>query len=282
MLDFLASDWNELIRNLERLSSELPEMDFVSAVMEGKREIVTVPLRKIADSCALLGLRFSARQAERIIEMVETRPSLLDHLSNITAEDKKNLPESLDPKEVIEQVSILKTRIDDELSNRRFLAILPERTQYFRQPELFGTKVWKNFPSARYDIEEAGTCYACDRIMACAFHLMRAMEIGLRVLATSLGNPSVNANLHPSWELILRPCDEELKKPIAQRSAVWRQNESFFADATANLRAVKVAWRNPTLHVEANYDEEKVYEILNAVKVFMRHLATNLSEVPSR
>jgi hypothetical protein len=51
---------------------------------------------------------------------------------------------------------------------------------------------------------------------------------------------------------------------------------TFFSNATADLRSVKDAWRNPTLHIERIYDGEEASEIWNAVKTFMRGLAQKL------
>jgi hypothetical protein len=44
----------------------------------------------------------------------------------------------------------------------------------------------------------------------------------------------------------------------------------------AKLRAVKDAWRNPTVHLERNYDEKQAIAVFNAVGAFMRHLSTKL------
>jgi hypothetical protein len=44
-------------------------------------------------------------------------------------------------------------------------------------------------------------------------------------------------------EAILRKCDQELQKPLKDRSAAWSSDEAFFSTATVNLRAIKEAWR---------------------------------------
>lgn len=278
MLEFLASEWNQVIRELERLTTKLIDIELVTAITDGDRNALTEPLQRIADSCVLLGLPFSASYAAEIIEMIKTTPSMRETLNTLLEKGKKFDDKMLGPADVTREVSILKKRIDDELKNRRFFAIPQDKARFYRCLELFGIEVWNKFQSARYDIEEAGTCFACSRPTACVFHLMRTMEVGLRTLGVSLNNPDLDPKRNPSWERILKPCDDELRKPISQRSAAWRQDDLFFSNATANLRAVKDAWRNPTLHVETNYDEERALEILNAVKSFMRHLAEKLRE----
>jgi hypothetical protein len=148
----------------------------------------------------------------------------------------------------------------------------------FFDKELFGGDVHGRFLAANDDIEEAGKCTGLGRDTACVFHLMRVMEVGLRSLGKSLNNPNLDPARNPSWETILRPCDEELKKPLNRRCPEWQTDELFFSTATANLRAVKDAWRNPTMHVERRYNHEEAGDVWNAVRAFMRHLATKLSE----
>ena len=104
------------------------------------------------------------------------------------------------------------------------------------------------------------------------------MERGLQALGISLNDPNLDPKKNPNWERILEKCDKELQKHYADRCSEWRSDQQFFSNATANLRAVKDAWRNPSLHVERDYDEAQALEVFNVVKTFMRQLATNLQE----
>lgn len=177
---------------------------------------------------------------------------------------------------VDQRVMILKERIDDELRQVELFVLEPRKRVYLTNPYPFGVEVASRFPGAVQDIEAAGRCFAFDSHTAGVFHLMRVVEVGLRALGLSLNDPSLDPKRNPSWDRILGRCDDELKKPYTNRAAEWKSDQAFFADATANLRAVKDAWRNPTLHVERSYDEEKALDIWNAVRAFMRHLATKL------
>jgi hypothetical protein len=107
---------------------------------------------------------------------------------------------------------------------------------------------------------------------------MRVLELGLRALGTSLGDPTLDPNANPTWDRILKRGDGELLKTADKRSKEWQANGEFFTDAIANLRAVKMAWRNPTMHVTGLYDEEKALDVFNTVAALMRHLATELHE----
>jgi len=175
-----------------------------------------------------------------------------------------------------EMVSQLRERVEDELEATLIFKIPRGKAEYFRQMEGFGITVAVHFSAANGDIEQAGKCYALGRNTAAVFHLMRVMEIGLRALGKSLNDSTLDPQRNPSWETILKRCDKELALDINKRCPEWQKDDSFYSTATANLRAVKNAWRNPTMHVERNYDEEEALDVMNAVKGFIKHLATRL------
>ncbi len=149
---------------------------------------------------------------------------------------------------------------------------------YFEKKNLFGDDVANAFASASVDIEEAGRCFTLERYTACVFHLMHVMEIGLRVLGATLKDPRLDPRENPSWERILKKCREELEKKRENQAPEWAAEDVFFSQATATLMAVKDAWRNPTMHVEINYTESQAEDVFNAVKAFMRLLATKLHD----
>ena len=173
-------------------------------------------------------------------------------------------------------------RIEDDFSHHLLFAIPRSDSRYYEQRgSLFDThkvSVSTAFLSVLDDIEEAGKCYATDRSTACVFHLMHVVECGLRVLGKALNDPTLDPKTNPSWEKILSRCNKELEKPYDKRSPEWATKNQFFSEATANLRAVKDAWRNPSIHIEKKYDSDEALDVLNAVGAFMRQLAKELHE----
>jgi hypothetical protein len=159
-----------------------------------------------------------------------------------------------------------------ELKDRKFYAPLTKYVGYFEQPKLFGDDVLAKFPSANRDIFEAGTCLALERATACVMHLMRVCEVGLKVLAAALSVPQQN-----NWGAYLQRIDEALNARI-RSSGARSSDEQFYAEARVTLDGVRIAWRNPTMHTENNYSQERAEEILISVRALMRHLATTLSE----
>ncbi len=193
-----------------------------------------------------------------------------------------------------EWIAQLRRRAIEDLEDKVFLCIEPSIADYFYRREaegayagkllrlspemLCGHEVCSNFRSAVSDISEAADCLCFDKGTACVFHLMRVMETGLRALGRSLNDVRLDPKTNPSWENILKWCTEELERSYAKRSDEWRSDPQFFSDATANLRAVKDAWRNPTMHVEKHYDGEEAMHIWTTERAFIRHLATRLQE----
>lgn len=161
-----------------------------------------------------------------------------------------------------------------ELEERTFYGPLRHLEKYYDDQQLFGPEVFNAFPSANDDIYEAGACLALERGTACVMHLMRVLESGLLALAQTLGVGSQN-----DWGKYLHEIGKELdrrQKAAGARSA----DEQFYAEVAVHLGSVRVAQRNPTMHVDKSYSVERAEEILIAVRSFMKHLATRIKEQP--
>ena len=65
-------------------------------------------------------------------------------------------------------------RLEDEMSHRLILQVEPLKAEYYEDPQPFGCEVCEAFPSAIVDLQEACTCYALGRNIACVMHLQRA------------------------------------------------------------------------------------------------------------
>lgn len=180
--------------------------------------------------------------------------------------------------QVIRKSPGLRDRIREEMSASIFFAFEPNKSQYYDTLSLLDSRLKAAFASTLFDFEEAGKCLAMARNTATVFHLMRVMESGLRALGKSLKDEYLDPTKNPNWEAILRKCSEELSKPLKDRPTEWKADDQFFSHAVANLRAVKDAWRNPTMHVGKKYTDEEAVEVFNAVRAFMRHLSMKLSE----
>lgn len=158
-----------------------------------------------------------------------------------------------------------------ELDGRKFYGPVSKFAAYYEQPKLFGDEVFNKFPSANNDIFEAGTCLALERGTAAVMHLMRVSEVGLKVLAATLG-----VGKQTDWGSYLREINTALEAKI--KASKGSPHQQFYAEARVTLDGIRMAWRNATMHVENSYSPERADEILGSVRTLMRHLATKLHE----
>jgi hypothetical protein len=164
-----------------------------------------------------------------------------------------------------------------EMESRLFFVMSPGNDAYWpedmngKRVSVFGEEVEEQFPDAVLDIDEASRCAAFQRYTACVFHLMRVTESGLKRLANLLGIPYA-----PSWESYIKQIGSSVEKDWKDKSAEWKSNEQFYKELLGDLQAVKLAWRNPTMHIVRNYGPDEAAQIFSATKIFMARLTTKL------
>jgi hypothetical protein len=200
-------------------------------------------LPAIASNCGALGCTSAVAQAERICGW----------LKEGTLE---GIPRG------IEDLSL---RLTDDLKNRWFLYIDPEFVTLYDDLEPFGTLVASRFPSAATDIGEAAKCLAVGRATACVYHLMRVCEVGLKAILRVLGLTNVATN----WGAYIKAINGAIK---------GHPDEPFFQEIAGDLQSIKLAWRNPSMHVERTYTIPEAHDIFRAVRTLMQTLATKVGE----
>jgi HEPN domain-containing protein len=164
-----------------------------------------------------------------------------------------------------QRIGSLHERIIDDLNERIFLSIPPERTSFYRQPTpLFGDKVEKKFSQMSEDISEAGKCLALNRNTAAVFHLMRVMELAVQYFGAELG---VALASEKNWQNIL----DEINKKIRALNHKLPETKTY-AEAASHLYNVKVAWRNEVMHPKQTYTDEEANAIFSSVRTFVRDL----------
>jgi len=170
----------------------------------------------------------------------------------------------------------LQSIIYDEMKRHLFFWVPPERARFYEYPQ--NTNKWdetekaidgqisNRFKKAATEILSARKCYAIAQYTPCVFHLMRACEVGIKALYKTL---DISApKLSDSWGNLLKPIDEQLKKNPLDRYGEWAKQPDFFDHSTNDVRAIKRAWRDTTMHIEANYDESGARKALDAVTSF--------------
>lgn len=160
----------------------------------------------------------------------------------------------------------------DELRSPYFLMIPSQLRPLYEQKEPpFGEAVAAAFPAASYDIAAAARCYAIDEWTASVFHLMRAVEHALRVLARRLKIKKVDTK---DWALLIGDVDSALAV-IRQRkrTAARDRRLQYYSQARAHFGVFKDAWRNHVMHSHSKYDQREAANIYSSIKSFMEELA---------
>jgi hypothetical protein len=168
--------------------------------------------------------------------------------------------------DVMDAVHHLQTTIADEVDDKVFMFMPSDRAVYYDQQELLGREVSTKFPGIQFDIVEAGNCYATGRGTATVFHLMRIMETGVQAFGTKLGVALADEK---NWQNILDEVNKAIKALPPKDPATVKMSQ-----ASANLYAVKLAWRNEVMHPKDTYTLEEADNLIRQVKIFMEQLAT--------
>lgn len=212
-----------------------------------------------------IGLRISA----------ETIRELRDELAKHT---QHNFQWLFDRTEAIEAL------VNKEMKEKLFLYITPERQRFLPtmgKPHLFGDKVSAAFPSANYEISEAGWCLALARGSGAVFHLMRVLEIGLGAFGAIFGISLAHTNWEPAIREIESKVREMHKDPTWKALPDCKDKQETYAQAASHFGILKDAWRNYTMHIRGMYTEEQAEEIFMSVKGFMNKLEVlGLKETP--
>ncbi len=160
------------------------------------------------------------------------------------------------------------SRVRDDCAACIYFQISPSSAKMFDLgAEPFGREVFLKFPSTQEDIEEAGKCLALHRNTASVFHLMRAMEVALRVIALKLGISLQKSNGdYLPWLTIVGQLKTTISLLPKSEQEEWMGVHNLFW-------GVGKAVRNPTMHPSKNYSDEQAAANYDAVRGFMSHLA---------
>lgn len=174
--------------------------------------------------------------------------------------------------QLFDEIEQLNRRFREDLQGLKFYFVRDDLVSYYVESKPFGDEVFQSFWSANDDLVEAGKCLALGRSTACVMHLMRAAEVALKALAKACG-----VGVQNDWGSYLREINKALTAKL-QASGKRSPEEQFYSEAATIFERLKVAWRNPSMHVEKSYTEERAKEIYAATRAFMQHLAPKISE----
>lgn len=178
--------------------------------------------------------------------------------------------------------------LEHELDTNRFFMLSGDGKKFFGRN--FGKTVSDAFPSASTDVLEAGNCLALDRSTAAVFHLMRAVEWGMRALCAHLGFARLKSRKggkvrftpvsHAEWEAMLNELHirVDAKMNRLSRGKEKQTTQEFYYPILQDLRGFRDAWRVHTMHTRRDYTFKDAEAIYGHVRRFMVQLSTRVKE----
>src|SRR5829696_270394 len=189
-------------------------------------------------------------------------------------------------------LSSVRRRMQNETARQKYLYMPESDAKYYYDPalrsscEIFSPQVAHAFRLASGELTKGGQCYAAGMDTASVFHMMRALEHGLRALAKQLrvkmpkGKNMLDLQ---TWGDILRPIEKKVKD-IEQRRRSRKRDEDleFFGGAASQFHYFKTAWRNHVMHAKRTYDHDEAGIVMRHTLEFFEHISARLKEVPGR
>ena len=172
--------------------------------------------------------------------------------------------------------------IVDALWQGKFVQVAALYTDYIENDALCGEEVKKKaFPSASEDLCQAGNCIGVDCGTAAVFHLMRAVEWGMRALAADwgvIGAPHKSRTVpieFSQWEKILAQLYPAVETKINALPAGQHKQDmqEFYFPILHEIRGFKDAFRNHVMHTRKSYTQQEADEVLRYVRRFKQVLS---------
>ena len=183
-----------------------------------------------------------------------------------------------------ERIEVLHEGLIKELTGKLLFIVENGRESYWEDEHLFGLHVRGRFPSAAMDIKEAGNCWVAGRNNAVAYHLMMAIEVGLRCIAedrrvdiTKYGK-SVPIEF-AEWGTLIAAIAAKTKELnwVDRHKKVEAQR--FYNPLVLELGAFHEGYRNHLMHGRAiAYRDDETFALMGHVKRFLTKLSEKIGE----
>lgn len=243
-----------------------PSMLGLSTLGSKNEQEVLWFLDDVEQCCAAAGLGDVAKFARELRERIDTK-----------------IP--ISPMEAFTSVAHIGDMLVQATSKRWFMMMDEAERAAFEHPHYFGEDVWEAFPSARIDASEAGTCFACGRYNAAAYHCVQAAEIGLRVLAkdrrcTVKSHRKKIPLDQAQWGDLLNAIENAtLNPPGWSRGPAKDAADQFYKKALQDGNALNDGWRRHLSHARSHeYQRDEVEGLIGHSRRFLQRLAERLGE----
>lgn len=181
------------------------------------------------------------------------------------------------------RIECIRNTFEKELQTRLFTFILPHRARFFSD-ETLGPEIaemfviLEKFEDARFDLIEAGNCFAAERFTACVYHLMRVAEYALVSVAASANVPEEKRT---SWDKMIQGIESKSNWLSSNKPPNWQEDVKKYNELCSWFTFMQKGWRNPVSHVPRFYSENTAKGMFPAVQTIFTHLiAVGIKQAP--
>ena len=205
----------------------------------------------------------------------------------------QKIPDHLKPKKTkgatfLYEWENLKRAFDTDLKNIKVLQLEKDESALYANLTPFGLMVAKRFPQIKGDVIEAAQCLALARYPATVFHLMRATEVIVHLLAKKLGVELYEIppkgqppTKHKEWHNLVDQIGAATKA-LPKRTAAEKEKGKRYGYAADHLMNVKEE-RNNVCHarnaITSSYTKAKAAYVYDEVERFMLAMVA-VAELP--
>jgi hypothetical protein len=228
---------------------------------------------------------FSSSGASADPLTAEEKESVIEHFARLTELcEKLDMPISRsllvdkEPPQTEREFEIIRKVLDAELRDKLMVFVPSHRRKYFNR-KFIDDSVLAAFPGPHLELRLAGQCFAVGLYTASVFHAMRAVEVGLRLMAAELQVTLVEGIDNAQWETLIRQIEAKIKGMIdlpktPEKAALL----NFYSEASIQFRYFKDGWRIRAAHSKAVFDEPQALIALEHAHEFFKTLAIRLKE----
>lgn len=214
------------------------------------------------------------------LQMLETSGRCKHLLKNLEGSigKAKSLFPKLTKSVLDSEITAIEQTADREIKEIAFVHIPQNKVKYFNQTALFEEKVLAAFPEASAELMNAGNCFAVDLYTASVFHLVRAVEFGMRALALHLKAKTKSPLQYCDWGQLISAIEAKLTalktKPRGRKKS---EEFDFYSRALSDCKAMAES-RNRVCHAREPFSKSEAEVVFERAKHLMQNLRTRVSE----
>jgi hypothetical protein len=240
---------------------------------------------------ALMGTMFSEPPSENwkkitheVAQQIRLTEMLFARLeSHVLAEHIRSIRRHLEYSsqlysgEIADGLKAIRGIIEIEIGNHHFYHYPLQKAGLLINVESEWGAVFVAFPQAKSEIISGVDCYACGLDTACVFHMMRAVEVGLRQIGPEAKIKIANGKplTHAQWGDILGAIERRIKQVENTKADTARDAAlAYFSGIQGHLRALRDKYRNNVMHAKSSFTEHEARDAMFHTRSFLAGLAS--------